>query len=282
MSLALILVLLLTLFAAPALALPDAGPVPTIFISLDPLEQKAEVTMAQLGTVEFQGTVEIDQPRLMTSVLTLTCVVNTGWPVETDPNGTEVTGPMTIQFTTTVIVPPATSSLLTGNVMVTGSLKAPGLAPVLAQASAVVTVDQYYVLRIEAEEPLKDLERGESDETELNVYNDGNGQDTIKLSLMDVPEGMRIGLNSNQATIQPREFVTIVLDINVGNDSPGGMNTVIVRAVSSESGGDYYRDYPIHIKVNTMADNFKAPGLPVSFVILAILAVTIFVRKRTR
>ena len=180
-------VLLVISFTATRTAsVPEAGPLPTMNVSLEPHQVEAEVTQSEEGEAKFQGTVEIDQSQFMRGNLTLKCVMSTGWPVEVEPNRTEVKGPMTILFTTTVEVPPGTSSLLTGNVVLTASLKVPGLTAIHAEASAIVIVGQYHKLRIESSEPHTHLERGQSGQIEVNIYNDGNGQDTFEISLEEV------------------------------------------------------------------------------------------------
>ena len=282
MSFIVITVLALGLFGPTALAQPDAGPVPSMSLRLEPTQVEAEVTQSLAGTAELQGTIEIDQPQLLTSNLTLTCVVNTGWPVEVDPNGTKVTGPTTIHFTTTVEVPPATSALLTGNVIVTASLKAPMLTAVEASSSVIVTVSQYYKMRIEVNTPLMDLERGQSDQVELNIYNDGNGKDTFEILLLDVPYRIRASLGQNQVSVHQDEHITIVMDVTVEDDSPDVQHRLEVKAVSVGSGGEYDKTYPVFINVRTFSDNIKAPGLPVSLVILVIVAVALVHKLRAK
>jgi hypothetical protein len=251
-------------------------------IGLEPTQAEAEVTQTEADTVGFTGTVDIDQPVWMTSELTLNCVVNTGWPGTLDPNGTDVTGPATIVFTTSVEVPAATSSLLTGNVIISGSLKAPGLSPVMASASAIVTVDQYYSLRIDSSEPMNDLERGTSGQTEINLYNHGNGQDTFKLSLSTAPAGIRLSLESDQVTVQQDEYVHVVLEITVGNDADGGQHSIVVTAASLESGGEYKEEYTVYVVVRTFGDDLGAPGFPLGMALIAILVVASRARQRAR
>jgi uncharacterized membrane protein len=275
-------VFLLIVIAQPGLAAPLAGPVPTMSISLDPPQAEAEVTQSQGDTVEFKGTVEINQPVWMTSELILKGVVGTGWPVEVDPNGTEVTGPMTIHFTTTVEIPAATSSYLTGNVIISGSLKAPALSAVVTTGSAIVTIKQYYKLRIEASDPLIELERGQSGKIEVNIYNDGNGQDTFDLSLIDMPDGIRASLGQNQAIIHQDEYETIILDVTVEEDAPDVQHIVMVKVISVGSAGEYDKTYPVYVYVRTFSDNFGAPGLSVSFVILMMVAVSLVYKKLAR
>ena len=264
----------------PTLARPDAGPVPTLSVSLDPAETEVEVTEAQLGTGQFQGTAEIDQPIYMTSNVSVDVVVNTGWPVVVDPDWEEVTGPDTLSFVVTVIVPPATSSLLVGNLFVRVTAKAPLLAPVQATTSAIVTVDQYCELRLEVEDPLHAIRRGESAKVEVNIYNDGNGQDTFELTLMDVPDGVRASLDTSQVTVQQDENVTFVIEVKVGDDASGGMHTILVRARSMESDELIVKDAPLFVNVETLSGDLRSNIQEITIVIVVTVAVFLVLRKR--
>lgn len=248
----------------------DSGPVPVASVSLDPSQVEAEVTQSQLGEAEFQGTVLVDQPEYLSSDITLTATVNTGWPLTLSPQSAQITGPGSLDFTVTVQVPPATSSLRTGNVIVTASVKAPMLAPVLATASAIVTVSQYFKLRLEIEEPMVSLERGEEDETEVLIYNDGNGQDTFSIDMETVPEGIRVSLDQSQMTVQQDEHETVVLRVKVEEGAQGGMHTIVVRARSMESQGLYSKTYPINVRVETLTSDMSS-GDVIAYVGLGVI-----------
>ena len=110
------------------------NPVAVLYLSLEPWQQKAHVTDTQLGAVTFNGTATVEMLPRMSCTVTLQVVVNTGWPAVIDPQTISFSGSGSASFLVTVIVPPNTSSLETGNVIVTGSAKVPGMAPVVASA----------------------------------------------------------------------------------------------------------------------------------------------------
>ena len=114
------------------------NPIPILSPSLYPNQLQAKVTQAQLGAVTFGGNATVEKIQGIERVtVTLQAIVNTGWPVVLSPQTIAFINPGNQKFQVTVIVPPSTSSLLVGNVIVTGSAKAPGLAPIPAAASAV-------------------------------------------------------------------------------------------------------------------------------------------------
>jgi len=264
-------------------ALPDAGPVPSISIHMEPSQAEAAVTQREGDDVQFTGTVEVDQPAYVRSNVTLECTVNTGWGSVIEPNMTSVTGPDIVRFTVTVTVPSATSSLLVGNVNVQTSVKAPLLAPIIASTSAVVTADQYFSARLEFEEfAFIRLGKGESDQVELVIYNDGNGQDTFVVSLEEVPPGLRASLQQSQVVVQQRESGSVVIDVTVDQDSDGGTHKIVVKVTSSESQGDYSRTEPLLVHVQTLREDLKVPGLPVPLVLVSICLVAAILRERRR
>jgi hypothetical protein len=189
------------------------NPIPILSLSLFPSQLQAKVTQSQLGAVTFGGNATVEKIQGIERVtVTLAAVVNTGWPVVISPQTIPFINPRTERFQVTVIVPPATSSLLTGNVIISGTAKAPGLAPIPASASAVVTVSQYFKLRIEAESPLREVKPGDLTFNVVNVYNDGNGQDTFELEIENNKD-----LVKNQWTVLLGSTSTEMADIRQGD-----------------------------------------------------------------
>jgi hypothetical protein len=216
---------------------PFAGPVPELSISLTPSQLQAEVSQSQLGAVTFGGEVTVDQMRLMSSTVTLTSVVNTGWPVVLSPQTIEFTGPGTENFQVTVIVPPSTSALLTGNVIVTGQCKAPGLAPVTSAASAVVTVSPYYLARIGVSDGNIMVDAGEEQEIDLTVHNDANMDAQMRIYVLNKPKEVRVSFSETEFAVQQDENVTITLTVSaIGDASPGDYQMDLVVETDSRDG----------------------------------------------
>jgi hypothetical protein len=142
LALAFLAMLLTLVTGTPAtettVALPN--PVPCLSLSLSPTQLMATITPLQMDTVTFNGTMEVEQLQFETSTVSLQAVVNTGWPVVLSPQTMSCHGPSMEHFSVSVVVPPDTDPTTTANVIVTGSCKAPGLAPVVASCSAVVSV----------------------------------------------------------------------------------------------------------------------------------------------
>jgi hypothetical protein len=203
---------------------PTAGPIPVLTLALTPTSLEAEVSRSQLGAVTFQGTATVDQMRVMHSTVTLNGIVNTGWPIVVSPQTLEFNGPGEEPFTVSVVVPPATSALMAGNVIVTGSCKAPGLAPVVSAATAVVTVSPYYLGAIISEDPEVVLTGGEKKSIEVIIRNDGNSDAQMRLYVRDKPADI-------QVTFSETEFHILQDDTTLIN--------VTVAARSGVSSGDY-------------------------------------------
>jgi hypothetical protein len=253
------------------------NPIPILSLSLFPSQLQAKVTQSQLGAVTFGGNATVEKmPNIQRVTVTLQAVVNTGWPVVISPQTIAFVNPRTERFTVSVIVPPATSSTLTGNVMVTGTAKAPGLAPVVASASAVVTIAQYFKLRIEAEQPLREVKPGEITFNTVTVYNDGNGQDTFELEIENskqlAKDQWTVLLGSTDVSILQDEYAVIKITAQTPQKwrlYAKEIHTITVKVTSAEGRSKnllYAKDYPLFLYMK----GTYIPGFSPLLVIIAI------------
>jgi len=268
----------------PAGAAPN--PIPILSLSLFPSQLQAHITQAQLGAVTFGGNATVEKIQGIERVtVTLQAVVNTGWPVVISPQTIPFINPSTQRFQVTVIVPPSTSSLLTGNVIVTGSAKAPGLAPIVAAASAVVTVDQYFDLTIEAESPLRQVKPGELTYNVINVYNDGNGQDTFELEIENnadlVKKQFTVLLGSTDITVQQEEYQPVRVTVQTPQRwtlYKKDMTVLVVKITSSEARAKnelYSKTYPLYIYMK----GYYIPGFDPFMAVVALAFMAVAVRR---
>ncbi len=253
--------------------------IPVLSISLSPSQLEAVVTQDQLGAVTFEGEVTVDQLRVMSSTVTQQAVVSTGWPVVISPTTIKFAGPGTESFTVTVIVPPGTSALMTGNVLVTASCKAPGLSPVVASANAVVTVKGYYLLTIESEDPVLTLSPGESGEVKLQVWNRGNGMARVSASVGPKPESVRFEFSADVFMVESEEYHNLTIKITATESAPRGSHEVIVLFTLAEgepSEGSYHASFPITLNIPTIAATIGYPVIA-ALVVLSCVGVAVAV-----
>ena len=211
------------------------NPIPILSLSLFPTQLQAKVTQSQLGTVTFRGNATVEQMMFMDSTVTLQARVNAGWPVQINPTTIQFQGSGTESFTVTVIVPPGTSSLVTGNVIVTGSCKVSGLSPIVASCQGVVTVSQYYKIRVESSDPDATVSSGETAEYELALFNDGNGQTTFRVTVMDTPKDIKIELSNDEFTVQREEFSVVTVRVTPGSRAASGEHDIRIQIEDLES-----------------------------------------------
>ena len=217
---------------------PNLGPIPVLTLSLTPHQLQAAVTESELGAVTFEGTATVDQMRIMTSTVTLTAVVSTGWPVVLSDQTIEFSGPGEESFQVTVIVPPGTSAMLTGAVRVDGSCKVPGLAPVVAACSAVVTVSPYYRGRITAPDGIVQVDGGEKQTIELTVYNDGNAYANMRIYVAQKPKDVQVSFSTTEFDLQQDESIYINVTIGaVSGADPGNYLMGLVVEADTQAGG---------------------------------------------
>ncbi len=255
------------------------NPIPTLFISLFPTQLEVQVTADQLGAVTFGGNVTVEQLRIMSSTVTLTAVVNTGWPVVLSPQTLEFTGSGTERFTVTIIVPPGTSALMTGNVIVTGSLKAPFLSPVVTSAGAVVTVGAYYDISVESDDPVITLSPGESGEVTFQVWNRGNGIATVSAMVGSAPKHVKIEFSDENLVINNEESENLTVKITAKDSAARGGHEVLIYfnvAEGQSLNGSYDSVFSITLHIPTLAASIGYPVIA-GLVVLACIGVAVFV-----
>ena len=184
------LLLLCPLVSAVGLMDAALNPVPVLTLSITPCQLEASVSDTQNGPVMFWGNASVE--KLSTSLLRVTVTLSASciWPAIISPSTmvfTESNRPQ--PFTVTVVVPPKTSSLEVGTLIVSGTAKAPGIAIVTTSANAVVTVRQYFGIEGSVlGGPFEGIHAGGTVEGRLAVNNTGNGLDSVTIDLLD-PNG---------------------------------------------------------------------------------------------
>jgi hypothetical protein len=266
------------------------NPIPVLTLGLFPSQLQARITQAQLGAVTFGGNASVEKIQGIERVtVTLQAVVNTGWPVVVSPQTMVFINPRTERFQVTIIVPPSTSSLLTGNVIVTGQAKAPGLAPIVSAASGVVTVGQYFDLTIEAESPLRQVKPGELTQNVINVYNEGNGQDTFELEIENnkdlVDNQFTVLLASTDITVQQDEYQPVRITVQTPQKwtlYKKEMMSIVVKVTSSEARTKnqlYSKTYPLFIYMK----GYYIPAFdPFMAVLVLVFVAVVFKDRRDR
>ena len=182
------LLLLCPLVLVPGPMDAAINPVPVLTLSITPTQLHATVSDTQNGPVMFGGNATVDMLPFVTVTVTLSasCI----WPAIISPSTMTFDSSMPQQFYVTVVVPPKTSSLEVGQLIVSGTAKAPGLPIATASASAVVTVRQYFGLEVTVlGGPFEWLRAGSTVTGKLRVNNTGNGLDSVAIDLMD-PHGL--------------------------------------------------------------------------------------------
>ena len=250
---------------------PDAGPIPVLSLSLAPDQLQAEVTQSQLGAVTFDGTVTVDQMRLMTSTVTLQAVVNTGWPVVLSPQAFEMTGPCEEPFQVTVIVPPATSALLTGTVIVSGSCKAPGLAPVVATAMAVVTVGPYYIGHISASDSDVMVDAGERKDILVTVHNSGNVNAQMRIYVVNKPKEVRISFSETEFHLQQDTDACLTVGITAISGAKSGdyVMGLVVEADSREGTTTPVASFDLSVFIPSFTAKLGFSGMVIIIIVVA-------------
>jgi hypothetical protein len=209
------LLLLCPLISVVGLMDAAFNPVPVLTLSITPTELQAVVTPSQNGPVMFGGNATVEMLPFMTVTVTLSASCQ--WPAILSPSTMTFEDSITQQFYVTVVVPPRTSSLMVGTLIVSGTAKAPGISIVTASANAVVTVRQYFGLVVSVlGGPFEGLHAGSTVTGRLAVNNTGNGLDSVTIDLLD-PHGListRDMIRSVDIKQEESEEVLFTLHVN--------------------------------------------------------------------
>jgi hypothetical protein len=226
-SLLMALVTLLATCMAPSTvveALPN--PIPVLTLQLTPTQLEAHVTQTTNGAVMFGGNATVEAAfgfMTVTVTLSASCI----WPAILSPSTMEFKSAMPQPFYVTVVVPPRTSALEVGQLIVSGTAKAPGMPVATATANAVVTVGQYYMFGLGTpNDTISGAWPGGEVAGRLTINNTGNGLDTFRIALND-PKDV-VALYSGRTTI------------DISGDSSGSVDFRLTISSSVTYGtGDY-------------------------------------------
>ncbi len=288
----LVIIMMAGMLAGPQLAIPSiteeadasANPIPIVSIQLTPSQMQAHITDSQIGAVSFAGIVTVDKiPAIERLIVTLTAGVDTGWPVVISPMTMPFVNPGTRQFQVTVVVPPSTSSLIIGTVMVTGSAKVTGMAPIISTANGVVTVAQFFKLRLETESPLREVSPGDVTYNLVNVFNDGNSIDTIEVEIENIKELVdaewTVLLGSTDVSVKADEYVPVKVTVQTSQEWrlwAKEIYPIILKATSMEAkerNEMYIKSYPVFVYMK----GFHIPGFdPFMAIIALVIALVMF------
>ncbi len=256
------------------------NPVPSLHLSLSPNVLEAVVTSSQNGPVSFNGTATVEQPRFMTSTVTLsaTCI----WTPIVSPSTLEFDGPGEKPFHATVIVPPETSSLEVGQVIVSGTCRSPGMPVAVAQANAVVTVAQYYDTAFNFTTRTRELHRGESDTIEIRITNLGNGPAVYELTVSVQDDDITATLSSVKIELMAGEEATVFLNVSAGKEASFGEYTVIVTIEEVSGGRRSVGDFQFMVAVRSKVTPFQWITISAILVVVIVATVLFMAWKRGR
>jgi hypothetical protein len=262
------------------------NPVPVLTLSLTPTQLQSRVTNSQNGPVMFGGNATVEKFSGNVERVTVTLSASCIWPAIVSPSTMVFTQSGRSQpFYVTVVVPPKTSSLEVGTLIVSGTAKAPGMPVVTATANAVVTVAQYFKLSIGADTPLREVKPGDITYNTINIYNEGNGLDSFEIEI------------SNQKDLLKKEFNVIIerTSIDIKQDeysqvkitiqTPQGFDLwardlilVSVKVHSAEARNVnilYSQDYSLSIFMR----GFHLPGFDPFLVVVAMAFMVVAMRR---
>ena len=221
-------------------ALPN--PVPVLTLSLTPTQLQAHVTQTQNGPVMFGGNATVEAAfgfMTVTVTLSASCI----WPAIVSPSTMTFTSTQSQLFHVTVVVPPRTSALGIGQLIISGTAKAPGMPTATATANAVVTVDQYFVFDISTpDSTLAGAAPGRTVSGRFTINNTGNGLDSFRIALTDPSDAVALYSGRTSVDIQQQESAAIDFSLTVSSDATYATGTNVgisftVTSIEAENEG---------------------------------------------
>jgi hypothetical protein len=262
------------------------NPVPVLQLALSPNALEAHVTNSQNGPVSFSGNATVEKLsgslERVTVTLSATCV----WTAIVTPSTMIFSVPGTQQFWVTVIVPPKTSSLEVGQVIVSGTARAPGMPVAVAQANGVVTVDQFYKVSLGSDSPLREVQPADLTFGVINIYNEGNGIDSFEIEVENSKElqdkEWNIIIERTSVDVSAEEFKQIKVTIQTPQKWTiwtKKIQLVTIKVVSAEARNAnilYSQKYSVSIFVK----GIHIPGFDLTFAVMALAFVGVMVKQR--
>ncbi len=288
---ALMLTSVFAAFAVPGHMVADeAGaalnPVPVLTLSLVPTQLEARVTNSQNGPVMFGGNATVEKFSGNLERVTVTLSASCIWPAIVSPSTMVFTNMQPQAFFVTVVVPPKTSALEVGQLIVSGTAKAPGMPVATATANAVITVGQYFKLSIGADTPLREVKPGDITYNTVNIYNEGNGMDSFELEVTNSKDLLKKEFNviieRTSIDIQQEEYAQIKITVQ----TPQGFRLwardlvlVTLKVSSAEARNNnllYSQEYSLSIYMR----GFNQPGFDPFLAVLAFAGIAVIVKRR--
>jgi hypothetical protein len=228
-------------------------------IQLAQAKQTAYVTSTQDGMVTFTGTVFAHVPWTPESE---DLVVE----LKTDAGGWCVIGPPSLRFTRAVkqksfsvrvYVPAGTSASTQGQLSVSGRWRHLNttLGGTLPPATAIICVEPYSLIDLDAPDSYITVEQGEKVNTYIEVRNMGNSEDRIRSEIGNREEleneGWDISIGSDTASIEEGGTCTIDLTMDPSNQLEPGIYDIMITANTShyKDWGDPSFNYTLFIEV---------------------------------
>lgn len=227
---------------------------PTLTISsLNPQSRDVVVTPSSIGSASFSATVSVTKPPAVGTVMVqVDGTTSTGWTTVVSPQSIPFTSPGDIQISVTVVVPQATPTSSIGKVIISGLATYPG-GNAAAQTSATVTVVQYFRIQPQAQQSFVTVTPGGQAVLVLDLYNRGNGLDTIVIEITNLKE---LSKKSWMVSATAYEVSNIVQD-------EYGTIKLFVRTQKPPYGIDHKMAEPNYIQLNVKSGNADIAGVSV-------------------
>jgi len=255
---------------------------PSMSMSVSPARKQAHVDQAEGALMEFEGRFDINQGTRVTSSVTITVNVDTGWGGGVEPNRFEITGPESKDFWVTVLVPSGASADEVCHVRVTATLTSTGFDPIEKYDVVEITVERYMHMAVNSMVTTDTVDRGGTTSFHCDITNRGNGEMTFWPTAESV-KGVDVTLDKDSIAIPAGETRTVTVQVTVGLDMPAGTYVIVINVVGEMSMNKQkvQDSVTFEIEVPTNYQVYRSYIIS-SFVLIVVLAIVVVVYKKRK
>ena len=162
------------------------GP-PSLKMELEASTVEAAITESSTGVAKINGTLGVSNLYGLLQLINLACFTDVGWPARVSPGTIYASDDGNFSFEVSVTVPQGSNAATVGRLSVFAAPQWPA-ANLSVSAEATVTVRQYFRIQLSTEKSSLQIAPGDDCTFTVNLYNQGNGNDSFLLELVNKDE----------------------------------------------------------------------------------------------
>jgi len=270
----------------------EAEGMPVAIITMDTVEQTANVGPGETGIVRFTGQVEVyivgpaEEGQII--VANLEANASFGWNTSINPTTLyfSVGSTETKCFEIEVRVPNFTSFATQGELVTSGTVTfmSGNESYPITETKGIISIAPYYLLEVEPLVINRTIKPGGSTEIELSIRNTGNAMEQFRISWDNKESSITLRPSMTNIVISEGESVNITVQVSVDEDCKGGDEKIKITVTAENSlvSGQTPAVQEVYLHLDIDKEASDTPGFTISdmFPVMALcLAIALWRRK---